>query len=418
MAYTGKAAPDLDTKQYRKDKNMPKSKYAHFTLESRTLLFRLLNENRSFRSIASIIGCSVSSITNEILKHRIYRDLSWKDSSRDCRSTRLVKAPYVCNGCENFKGCRRSKYLYDPAKAHEEYMKTLKESRSGIRSSAEGIAYIDELITPLIKEKGQTVDHILLSNELGISRSTLYRYIDDGLLSIRNIDLKRRVRYSNKRSKSSKQENRTERASLRSRKYLDFLAYTKANPKASITEMDTVIGKRDESFAILTLILRKSNFMMGFFLEHKSSSEVVKTFDLIEKTIGKKTFRKIFEVVLTDNGSEFAATERMEDLKDEDRRCRIFYCDPRASQQKGKCEKNHEYIRYYIPKGSSFGFLDQDKVTQMFSNINSIRRKELDGKCPFELLSATELKAMKKLGYVFIPPKDVEITSKLFSKNS
>ena len=34
-------------------------------------------------------------------------------------------------------------------------------------------------------------------------------------------------------------------------------------------------------------------------------------------------------------------------------RTKVFYCDPLASRQKGACEKNHEYIRYILPKGTS-----------------------------------------------------------------
>lgn len=391
---------------------MPKSKYRHFTLENRTLIERLLKENRSFRTMARILGCAPTSISNEIVKHRIYKDLSWGTSKRICNSGRLVKAPYVCNGCDNLTRCRKSKYFYDPLKAHEEYLKTLKDSRSFIRASKDGLNYLDELITPLIKEKGQTIDHILLSNDVGVSRSSLYRYIDKGLLSVKNIDLKRRVRYSRSR-KSGHKKPETVKANLKNRKYLDFLSFIKANPKARISEMDTVMGKADESPCILTIIFRKSNFMLGFYLENKYAYEVVEVFDYLEKKLGKGRFMTDFMVILTDNGSEFAYTDLMEASDRNLKRCHIFYCDPRASQQKGKCEKNHEYIRYYLPKGTSFIGLDQKKVTLMMSHINSIKRKELNGRCPFELLSTGELNDMKKLGYKHIPPQDVILDAKL-----
>ena len=396
---------------------MPKSKYSHFTLELRKLLSRLLDENKSFRTIAKIIGCAVSSITNEILKHRIYVQKNFGDSFRICNSDRLTKAPYVCNGCSNYRYCRKSKYIYDPIKAHEDYLKTLSESRSGIRASKEGIDYLDNLVSPLITDQGQTIDHILLSNDVGVSRSTLYRYIDKGILTVKNIDLKRRVRYTtNRKNKAKKHSDRPQRAILKERKYLDFLSYISKRPKANIVEMDTVIGKKDEDPCILTLILRKSNFMLGFLLDKKEAEQVVKIFDYIEKTIGTGRFMTIFNVILTDNGSEFAYTNKLEANDRKAPRCHIFYCDPRASEQKGKCEKNHEYIRYYLPKGTSFVSLTQKDVTLMMSHINSIRRKELNGKSPFELLSSSELNNMKKLGYQHIDPKDVIVDSKLFKK--
>lgn len=33
--------------------------------------------------------------------------------------------------------------------------------------------------------------------------------------------------------------------------------------------------------------------------------------------------------------------------------CMMFYCDPMNSNQKSECEKNHEFIRYVIPKGKT-----------------------------------------------------------------
>ena len=185
---------------------MPKSKYRHFSMEDRKLLLRLLEEKRSFRNIAKIIGCAVSSISDEIRKRRIYKDYSVGTSKRVCGSAKLKKAPFVCNGCDNLPHCRKSKYFYDPLKAHEQYLKTLRESRSLIRASGDGLEYIDQLITPLIKDKGQSIDHILLSNDVGVSRSSLYRYIDEGLLSVKNIDLKRRVRYTKHRKSVRKKE--------------------------------------------------------------------------------------------------------------------------------------------------------------------------------------------------------------------
>ena len=391
---------------------MPKSRFAHFSYEDRQKLNSLLNEDLSFRKIALILGCSPSSITNEIKGHRIYKDYSVGTSKRKCFSDRLIKAPFVCNGCNNLGSCKKSKYFYDPNVAHKEYRDKLSSSRKSIHSSAEGIAYINKLVSPLVLKQGQTIDHILLSNDVGISRSTLYRYIDAGLLDVKNIDLKRRVRYV---VKKKKKEPRI-KVNKKGRKYLDFLAYITANKIKNVVEMDTVIASREESKCILTLLLRKSNFMLGYILPSKEAMQVVKVFDYLEKKLGKARFKTLFNVILTDNGTEFDYVDALErnDLKVP--RCKVFYCDPRASGQKGKLEKNHEYIRYFYPKGTSFDDLDQDKLNLMLSHINSVRRKELNNKSPFELLSTAELKDMKKLGYKHIPPQDVILSAKLFKK--
>ena len=56
-----------------------------------------------------------------------------------------------------------------------------------------------------------------------------------------------------------------------------------------------------------------------------------------------------------------------------------------ASYQKARIEKNHEYIRYILPKGKSFKHLTQEKVTLMMNHINSTARASLNGNTPFQL---------------------------------
>lgn len=63
----------------------------------------------------------------------------------------------------------------------------------------------------------------------------------------------------------------------------------------------------------------------------------------------------------------------------------MFYCDPIASWQKGKLEKNHEYIRKVIPKGKSLVDYTQDDMTLLMNHINSTARASLKGRNPYEL---------------------------------
>ncbi|HZK62134.1 MAG TPA: hypothetical protein VFC41_08645 [Anaerovoracaceae bacterium] len=62
-----------------------------------------------------------------------------------------------------------------------------------------------------------------------------------------------------------------------------------------------------------------------------------------------------------------------------------YFCDPLASFQKTDIEKNHEYIRYVLPKGSTFDNLSQTDITLLTNHINSTPRVSLNGCTPFEL---------------------------------
>ncbi|MDD4046439.1 MAG: IS30 family transposase, partial [Tissierellia bacterium] len=61
---------------------------------------------------------------------------------------------------------------------------------------------IDEIISPLIKQ-GQSIHHIHANNKdtIMVSEKTLYKYIEDGALSVNNIDLPRKVRYRERKKK-------------------------------------------------------------------------------------------------------------------------------------------------------------------------------------------------------------------------
>lgn len=58
---------------------------------------------------------------------------------------------------------------------------------------------------------------------------------------------------------------------------------------------------------------------------------------------------------------------------------------PMASWQKGRLEKNHEFLRYILPKSSHFSGLTQEDATRVANHINSTARASLNGHTPFEL---------------------------------
>lgn len=87
----------------------------------------------------------------------------------------------------------------------------------------------------------------------------------------------------------------------------------------------------------------------------------------------------------SDNGPEFKSPEDIEKSYSKGERTKVFFCDPLASWQKAKLEKNHEYIRKIIPKGIPLAGFDQEDMTLMANHINSTARASLNGRTPFEL---------------------------------
>ena len=88
--------------------------------------------------------------------------------------------------------------------------------------------------------------------------------------------------------------------------------------------------------------------------------------------------------------------------------------------QKPHIEKNHEYIRYVLPRGKSFDPYTQDDITLLMNHINSTRRPGLGNKAPYELVNEEDedLKALFALMKMdLIPPDEVHLKADLFRKN-
>ena len=75
-----------------------------------------------------------------------------------------------------------------------------------------------------------------------MSKSTFYKYIDLGILNVKNIDLQRKVRYRVKKEYDYTRAKTKDNGIKLGRFYRDFQDFLEHNPNASIVEMDTVIG--------------------------------------------------------------------------------------------------------------------------------------------------------------------------------
>ena len=69
--------------------------------------------------------------------------------------------------------------------------------------------------------------------------------------------------------------------------------------------MDTVKGTRESGKCLLTLLFRSCSFMIIILLPNCTQKAVVDAINNLSSTLGIRTFKKYFPVLLTDNGSEF-----------------------------------------------------------------------------------------------------------------
>lgn len=426
------------------------------TLDDRILIEKGLDQHLSLRRIASQLGKDPTTISKEIRKHLSFQEhnhfnepnnkcLLAKDCKKKnicgtyapvckkmCRScnhcnshckdflprtyhcSKLDKAPFVCNGCDKKSHCRLDKAYYRASIAHRQYRTVLVASREGINISPADLASLDALVTPLILQ-GQSPYMILQNHpEISLSEKTLYNYIESGALSIKNLDLPKKVKYKVRTSHSSEA---ADRAIYEGRTYKDYQAFLREFPDTRVTEMDTVLGCEGSRKVLLTFHFDCCSLMMAYLLDGKEARYVENVFDSMERAIGTFSFATALSLILTDRGSEFQTPDALECGQESLIRTSIYYCDPMCSWQKPHCEKNHEYIRKICPKGTSFDAYSQEDITLMMSHINSSPRQSLGGMSPLalaKLMLPHEL--LDFFGLIEIPADEIVLTPALLKK--
>ena len=395
-----------------------KSKYKHLSFEDRCVIQEFLNYGYNFTKIANRLHKDRRTIAKEVFKHRFLR-AKLSNNTSICIST--SKPPYVCNACPKKNFCRKQRYSYDASIAHNEYKKTLIDQRSTVRITKDQISSINDIISPLMIHKHHSINQVFISHPelLPFSKSTFYKYIDLGILNVKNIDLKRKVKFKVSKEYDYTRTKTNTKIKI-GRFYTDFQEYIEFHPHASIVEMDTVIGTSGGKGGkcMLTLLFRQFNFMLIYILPYKQSKYVTEVFNHLKSLLGTYEFKRLFEVILTDNGTEFSDPESIEfDLNTGEKLVNLFYCDPNCSWQKGSIEKNHEYIRYILPKGTSFAFLSQDDCFLIASHINSVPRLSLNNISPYEAsINFIGKKNIKKINISKIPYDDIDLSIRLLKK--
>ncbi|NLC03860.1 MAG: IS30 family transposase [Tissierellia bacterium] len=319
---------------------------------------------------------------------------------------KLKSTPYVCNNCENRNRCTLKKSFYSAKAAQKDYEGLLVEARIGLESSPEEIMRLDNIIKPLI-DQGQSVHHILANNKdsIMVCEKTIYKYIEVGALSIKNIDLPRKVRYRPRKKKLM--GYKVDKRCLEDRRYEDYLNFIEENKDIAIVEMDTVEGKKGGK-VLLTIHFVDSSFMLMFIRDANDSKSVTECFERIYYSVGKELFKKLFSVLLTDNGSEFSNPAKIENIDDGEKLTSIFYCHPYAAYEKPEVENNHALIRRVIPKGTSMDPFNQQDINLLMSHINSYGRKKLNDQSPFDAFSSRYgFELINSLGISKIHPNDI-----------
>lgn len=396
------------------EKHLPWRETAKVLKKDRTTIFRELKNYYSIRDGRQTCehcgkrdGCG--------MKYTVTQNKINCDQFLPIFCSRLNHYPFVCNGCENSKKCKREKHYYDCINAENRSLNNRVGTRKKKKITEKNIEILNNVVSPLIF-KGQSIHHIYETNPVLKTiccERTIRRLLYDRYFDAKAHDLLRYTRFKHKTKRLNNNENKIiniER--LFKRTYTDFQRYTKAHPNKRVVQFDSVIGKRNDETAILTITFPKERFQFGIKIKKSDSESVYSKLHQFFLKIGQKRTKEIFPILLADNGVEFSTFHNLEKFD-----IRVYFTNPYRSNDKAECERNHEFIRYVIPKGKTMDIYSQEDINLMFSHINSYIRESNQNKTPYELVKeslGTEF--LDLIGIKSINPNDVILKPILFKK--
>lgn len=221
--------------------------YSRLTKADRRSIEEGFDRNLSIRKIAGEVGKSASTVHDEVMRHRFvtssrarYGDPAPRDLEE--ASARLGRWPRCCNGCKRRGGYGypiRPKVYYRASMAQRAADTTLSEARLGVdedeREFEEKVRVVRDCLS-----RGISPEQIVhIHPELGLSKSTIYGWIDGGYAGMSNMDLRRKVSYKPRHHSLLRRP-----ASHSPRRSHDEFLRLPGDVRESAWEMDTVRGGR------------------------------------------------------------------------------------------------------------------------------------------------------------------------------
>lgn len=199
--------------------------------------------------------------------------------------------------------------------------------------------------------------------------TTLYHWIDRGIMRTKNIDLLEKVSRKPRNDSPIHRENRR----VLGPSIKDRPEEVESREEFGHWEIDTLIGAKDKNDPVLlTLVERKTRFEIILKIDRKDEKHVVQAMNQLYHRLGNQA-KNIFKTITSDNGSEFAGI--YEALKET---TEVFFAHPYAPYERGTKENQHKLIRRFIPKSKQFEEIPNQTIKRIQQWINNIPRKILD----------------------------------------
>ncbi|WP_367296630.1 IS30 family transposase [Levilactobacillus yonginensis] len=334
---------------------MNRPKGHHLTLKERGNIEVLFNHDRySRRKIAELIGVSAQTINNEIKRGLVTNKqlVNGKEKFYEIYVAELAERRYH----EKRKACHRPCKFYQVLAFLAFFVEHFKTDSWAPdvavgRAKALGLFRPDEMVCT----------------------KTLYKYIDEQLLEVCNLDLAEKM--SRRLPKRAPHKNSRQLGlSIEKRP-----AEVATREEFGHFEIDTIVGKRDgQESVIMTLIERQTRFQIIRLIDGRDADSVAYIMKAIIAEYGD-----IIQSVTADNGPEFATLSQVMASV-----APVYFTHPYTSSERGTNEVHNRMVRRDFPKGESLDAVSPADVAKTADKLNNMPRRQLGYRSPAECFAA------------------------------
>lgn len=333
--------------------NTGHKKGQHLTYENRMTIQIRLKDGNSPASIAKELGCAYNTVKNEIERGSVelYNG--------------AVKRYKADAGQRVYREHRQNSRRQYKTLEVSEFLKYVTEKFYGIEHWS------------LDACTGYALQNGIFERSRTVCTKTLYNYVDNGLLKIKNIDLPQKLRRGEKTKRVRKNVKKLGK-SIEERP-----PDIERRSEFGHWEADTVIGsKTADDAVILTLVERMTRDSVWLKIPGKTASAVNDCFNRLKDEYGDK-FSEVFKSITGDNGSELSELSRLEAYGSQ-----VYFTHPYASYEKGTNERHNGLLRRFVPAGRRIENYSDDDISFIADWSNGLPRKLLGYKTPEELFEA------------------------------
>ena len=250
---------------------------------------------------------------------------------------------------------------YRPLQAHHKARTRAKEARSSnVKRIEAGLFSLVEALLKLQRSPQQISHRLAKDYNLRISHETIYQHVlkdrqNGGMLYL---NLRRRHRKYQRRL-----GNANARGQIKNRRSIETRpTCIETRAHTGHWEGDTVVGRQKKGKVLVTLVERRSRFLVAKLASEKSAKEVAAS--IIE---GVQDSASMVKTVTFDNGKEFSNHQDIAKALD----CDVYFARPYHSWERGTNENTNGLLRQYFPKGMSLDDVTDETLQKIVNRLNN-----------------------------------------------